>query len=91
MRRKGISPHCQVEGAHGMHFAPCAVVGEGFIFSDLCTGTPKAFVTKHPGKREEITDVEFVPSIGLVRFTYANHPHITDYAEPHKVSVAIRL
>lgn len=85
---RGISPHCAVEGAHGLHFAPCAMLGEGFIFSDLCAGTPKAFLVK-PGSRYEVTDVEYVPSIGLFRFRYADYPHMQDYCEPERLKVAL--
>jgi len=88
-KRVGMSPHCVVEGPHDMHFAPCAMVGDGFIFSDLCTGTPKAWVTKH-GKRYEITDVTLVESINLVRFTYVEHP-FEDYADPADVTMGVAV
>lgn len=88
-RRVGLSPHCTTEGPHGMHWAPCAVWGEGsFLLEDLCTGTPKAYVVRH-GKRSEVTDVEFVPSIGLYRFKYAGPVPLEDYAEPHQMQVSV--
>lgn len=88
-KRVGMSPHCVVEGAHDMHFAPCAVLGDGFIFSDLCTGTPKAWVTK-VGRRYEITDVVHMVDLNLVQFRYVEHPFI-DYAPPSDVTVGVSV
>lgn len=82
-----MSPHCQVEGAHGLHFAPCTMVGEGFIFSDLCTGTPVATVVKH-GKKHRVTDVVYLPVLNLVRFTYEGIG-VEDFAEPDQVKVSV--
>ena len=86
---KGMSPHCKVEGPHGLHWAPCAIWRGGFVFQDMCTGTPGAWVTK-AGKRYAITDVEVVEGIDMVRFRYVEHGHL-DFAAPSEVTVQVSV
>ena len=83
-RRAGLSPHCQTEGPHGLHWVPSGM-WDDMLLSDLCTGPPKALVLK-AGKRREVTDLEYSTNLGLYKFRYLD-TNVLDYAEPDLVCI----